>query len=95
MSCEACADLLKDGAEPDCLEGECPVAFDALPEEALRAIQIRGLLVRLAPLGLADRICKEYDVDRIDLERIAYIENELEALKPEKPHGGSQTENQR
>jgi hypothetical protein len=46
-----------------------------------RICGIRDMLVALAPMGLSDRVCKEYHVCREELELLAIIEEELTWLK--------------
>lgn len=59
-----------------------------MPEEAARLLHLRGLLTRLAPLGLTEAICREHDVTPGDLELLAWMEDLIEELKPQKgPHG--------
>lgn len=82
--------MTKDGDEPVCLDGKCPVGFDLLPEEAIRILKIRGLLGSLGGLGLADKICREYEVTLEDLELLDLVETETRALRPEPADGRSQ-----
>jgi len=85
-------------ANPDfeawCIGGECPTAFDRLPPEAVRTLEIRGLLFNLEPLGLAAEVRNEYLICRDDLEYLAFIEEELRELNKDK-NGGSTTSHNR
>lgn len=85
VGCEGCAEALKDGAEePACIEGACPVGIDRLPEEALRILEVRGLLVALGDIGLAPLISREFGLNREDLHLLAWIEEQLRKLRPPK-----------
>lgn len=83
--CEKCAATYADeGEEPQCIEGSCPVDPDQLPEAALRILEVRSLLVGLAETGLGAQISKEYDLNRDDLLLLAWIEEQLRKLQPQK-----------
>lgn len=49
---------------------------------ALRIMRIRGLLVGLNALGLADRICDVFGVDHDDMTLLLDIEEVLKELNP-------------
>lgn len=49
---------------------------------ALRIMRIRGLLVGLNAVGLADRICDVFDVGHDDLALLLEIEEVLKELNP-------------
>lgn len=52
-------------------------------------LEIRGLLIGLHPLRLADRICAEYEITRYELKLLAEIEEIIKELHPvkEPDHG--------
>jgi hypothetical protein len=81
---------VKEGVEPVCIAGTCPIGFDSLTSQDLRLLEIRGLLVELHELHLADRICREYGVTLDDLKILANIEAMLKKLQSEdNPDGQS------
>lgn len=85
VNCEDCATALQEGAqEPACIEGQCPVGIDRLPEEALRILEIRGLLVSLGDIGLAPMISREFGLTLDDMHLLAWIEEQLRKLQPAK-----------
>lgn len=83
MSCKGCRETsIKEKEEPACITGKCPTGFNLLPDKALRLLEIRGLLVSLHELHLAERICEEFGVDLDDLRLLAEIETLLKELNP-------------
>jgi hypothetical protein len=76
--------------EAYCIEGECPTGYNLLPLDVIELLEIRGVLVNLEPLGLAEQVNREYPLSRSDLEMLTFIEEELRELHREKKgNGGS------
>lgn len=72
---------------PDCFEGECLLGLSGPFDVPHSILEVRGLLVNLRELGLADRICKAYHVDREELGLLSVIETELRRLNPKNTAG--------
>jgi hypothetical protein len=65
-----------DGLTPDCRTA-LGCLIPALPVEGKRVLEIRGLLNRLHNVIDAGTICRICDVDLIDLQLLAIVEEEL------------------
>ncbi|MEW6115670.1 MAG: hypothetical protein AB1553_02060 [Nitrospirota bacterium] len=82
VSCDACRDALeKDGYDPECIEGECKLP--PLDPLGARILEIRQRLLSLNELVDAGTILRLYDVDLVDLELLAAVEEELKELRDE------------
>lgn len=73
-----------DGITPDC-ETEAGCRIPRLSPPGERVMQIRGLLMALAPTVDPGTVCRICQVDREDLTLLALIENEL--TEQRKTHG--------
>lgn len=94
MHCQACRKYaLEEQIEPSCISAECPIGVDNLTPPDLRILEIRGLLVDLNELHLAERICEEYGVTASDLHILAHVERLLRELNPENQNGDSPDHN--
>ena len=81
VRCNACSETWEaERIEPSCWQGECLTGFDRLRNEELRILNLYGLLTVLADLGVADGICREYQVKREDFEQLAEIAMEVRKL---------------
>ena len=77
-----------DGITPDC-ETEAGCRIPRLSPPGERVMQIRGLLMALAPTVDPGTVCRICQVDREDLTLLALIENELSQQR--KPDGEGHT----
>lgn len=94
MHCQACRTYaIEEQIEPACISGACPVGVDNLHPRDLRILEVRGLLVDLNELHLAERICEEYGVTAADLQILAHIERLLKELQPGPDNGDSPDNN--
>ena len=73
-----------DGIPPDC-DTDAGCRIPALTPAGERIMQIRGLLVSLAPTVDPGTVCRIWQVDREDLTLLTLIETELALQR--KPDG--------
>jgi hypothetical protein len=80
-----------DGIIPDCKTDVGCTITRALPS-VRRALELRGMLVRLHPLVDAGTVCREFGATRHDLELIAHVEDALREEKAEQTEEGREEE---
>ena len=87
MSCEICWEALEtDGETPAC-ETETGCMIPSLSEKGQHVMELRAKLMSLNGLVDSCTILKMYGADIEDIELLAFIEEAIKELKPEKEDG--------
>ena len=87
MSCEACQESFEIDGEPLACEIETGCMIPPLSESGQHIMELRARLISLNGLVEPGTILKMYDADIDDIEMLAFLEEAIKDLRPEKDDG--------